>query len=271
VTLSSAVRSTTAPTASSTGLLPARVPQKPSASAGVTRATPTTATTSARRDPNQPLRVAVFGDSIAWTLMRYLPATPGMTFTDRTALGCGIAQGGPYRYFGDLTDQRAECDAWPRTWKEQVTADRPDLVLLLVGRWETMDRMHDGRWTHLGEPAYDSYLSGEISAAMRVLRSSGAQLVVATEPYNRRGEQPDGTLFPEDDPARVDRWNTLLRSAASAAGVSVLDLHSKLCPDGKYTPSVDGLRVRSDGVHLTPDGVSWLTPWLVGSLRAISR
>jgi hypothetical protein len=209
----------------------------------------------------------VFGDSIAWTLMRYLSATPGMTFLDHTVLGCGIARGGPYRYFGDLTDQRPECDAWPQTWAAQVAADRPDVVLLLVGRWETMDRRHDGRWMHLGEPAYDSYLSGEIGAALRVLRSTGARPVVATEPYNRRGEQSDGSLFPEDDPARVDRWNTLLRGAASTGAVGVLDLHSKLCPDGRYTQSVDGLRVRSDGVHLTPDGVSWLTPWLVQSLR----
>jgi hypothetical protein len=31
---------------------------------------------------------------------------------------------------------------------------------------------------------------------------------------------------------------------------------------------VDGIQVRSDGVHLTPDGVRWLTPWLVRALAA---
>ena len=31
----------------------------------------------------------------------------------------------------------------------------------------------------------------------------------------------------------------------------VLDLNKKLCPDGIYTPDVDGIQVRSDGVHLT--------------------
>lgn len=232
---------------------------------------PAPSASTTRRDPNRPLRVSVFGDSIAWTLMRYLPTTAGMTFLDHTALGCGIVQGGPYRYFGDLTDQRAECDAWPTTWAAQVAADHPDVVLLLVGRWETMDRTHDGQWTHLGEAGYDTYLSSQIDRAMRVLRSTGAQLVVATEPYNRRGEKPDGSLFPEDDPTRVDRWNTLLRAAASASGVAVLDLHAKLSPDGRYTQSVDGLRVRSDGVHLTPDGVAWLTPWLVESVRAVAN
>ena len=50
-------------------------------------------------------------------------------------------------------------------------------------------------------------------------------------------------------------------------GVSILDLNKKLCPDGVYTAKVDGVRVRSDGVHLTPEGVKWLTPWLEESVR----
>ena len=46
-----------------------------------------------------------------------------------------------------------------------------------------------------------------------------------------------------------------------------LDLNKKLCPDGVYTAKVDGIKVRSDGVHLTPEGVKLLTPWLEESLR----
>ncbi len=38
-----------------------------------------------------------------------------------------------------------------------------------------------------------------------MLSSTGARVIIASEPYNRRGEQPDGSLNPEDDPARVDR------------------------------------------------------------------
>src|ERR1700738_3585603 len=36
-------------------------------------------------------RVAVFGDSVGWATMRYLPPTPGLSFTNYTTLGCGIA------------------------------------------------------------------------------------------------------------------------------------------------------------------------------------
>lgn len=211
--------------------------------------------------------VAVFGDSIAWALMRYLPPTPGLDFADYTTIGCGIARGGPYEYVGQELDQKPECDAWPSRWAQRIGHERPDVVLLVVGRWEVVDRMHDGRWTHIGETRYDAYLRRELNRALDILGSTGARLVVTTEPYNRRAERADGSLYPEDRPNRVDRWNLILRSVvAERQNASVLDLNRKLNPNGAYTNRVDGIRMRSDGVHPTPEAVEWLTPWLVEAL-----
>ena len=111
-------------------------------------------------------------------------------------------------------------------------------------------------------------MTGELRRAVDILSSSGAPLTVANLPYSRRGERPDGSLYPEDQPERVKQWNTLLgRTIGQRAGVGILDLNKKLCPEGVYTAKVDGIQVRSDGVHLTPEGVKWLTPWLEESLR----
>jgi hypothetical protein len=99
----------------------------------------------------------VFGDSVAWTSVRYLPPHPGLDVRDRTALGCGLARGGPYRYFGALHDQNHRCDDGPATWARAVAVDDPDVAVLFVGRWQTMDR-----------------------------------LLLCTYPYTRRGERPDG-------------------------------------------------------------------------------
>ncbi|HEX2285597.1 MAG TPA: acyltransferase family protein [Mycobacterium sp.] len=212
--------------------------------------------------------VAVFGDSVAWTLMRYLPPTPGLSFTNYTTIGCGIARGGPYRHVGETLNQKLECDGWPSRWSQRINHDRPDVVLLIIGRWEVVDRVNEGRWTHVGEPAYDAYLRGELNRALDILGSTGARIVVTTEPYNRRGEKPDGSLYAEDDPDRVDDWNALLRSVVKKRpNVTLLDLNEKLGPDGVYTSKVDGIRTRSDGVHPTPEAVKWLTPWLVDALR----
>jgi peptidoglycan/LPS O-acetylase OafA/YrhL len=213
-------------------------------------------------------RVAVFGDSVAWTLMRYLPPTPGLSFTNYTTIGCGIARGGPYRYAGETLNQKPECDAWPNRWAQRINHDRPDVVLLIIGRWEVVDRVNEGDWTHVGDDAYDAYLRGELQRALDILTSTGARVVVTTEPYNRRGERPDGSLYPEDQPVRADRWNTLLRSViGKRPDVTVLDLNKKLGPDGYYTNKVDGIKMRIDGVHPTPEAVKWLTPWLTDALK----
>jgi len=213
-------------------------------------------------------RVAVFGDSVAWTMMRYLPPTPGLSFTNYTTIGCGIARGGPYRYVGETLNQKPECDAWPTRWSQRINHDRPDVVLLIVGRWEIVDRVNEGDWKHIGDDAYDEYLRGELQRAIDILTSTGARVVVTTEPYNRRSERPDGSLYPEDQPSRADRWNTLLRSViGNRRDVTVLDLNEKLCPDGYYTNKVDGIKMRTDGVHPTPEAVKWLTPWLTDALK----
>ncbi|CPR12940.1 acyltransferase [Mycobacterium bohemicum DSM 44277] len=222
----------------------------------------------APRDPNRPFTVSVFGDSIGWTWMHYLPPTPGFAFLDHTVIGCSLVRGTPYRYIGQTLEQRSECDGWPIRWAAQVAQDQPDVALLIIGRWETVDRVNEGQWTHIGDPTFDAYLNGELERALNIVGSTGVRVVVATVPYSRGGEKPDGRLYPEDQPERVNLWNTMLRkTAAHHPNVQLLDLNKKLCPDGVYTAKVDGIKVRSDGVHLTPEGVKWLTPWLEESLR----
>ena len=212
--------------------------------------------------------VAVFGDSMAWTMMRYLPPTPGFKFIDFTTIGCGIARGGPYRSTGETLTQKPECETWPQRWAQRISHAKPDVVLLIIGRWETVDRVSEGTWSHVGDPAFDAYLGGELRRAIDILGSTGARVVVTTTPYNRRGEQPDGSLYPEDEPDRVDDWNALLRRiVGSRKNASILDLNEKLCPDGYYTNRVDGIKMRMDGLHPTPEAVEWLTPWLEDALR----
>lgn len=220
-----------------------------------------------RHDPDRPRTVSVFGDSIGWTVMHYLPATPGYHFIDHTVVGCSIVRAGPYRWAGKTIDQGSDCDGWPARWARQVRADQPDVVLLFVGRWETVDRVNEGQWTRIGDPTFDAYLTAELRSALDVLEAAGSRVVVTTVPYSRYGERPDGSLWPEDDPKRVDRWNALLRrEVRGRETVTVMDLNKKLGPAGGYTAKVDGIKVRSDGIHLTPEGVKWLLPWLEESI-----
>jgi peptidoglycan/LPS O-acetylase OafA/YrhL len=237
------------------------------ASAAQLKAAPTTRRPT-HKAGSGPLRVDVFGDSIGWTLAQYLPPTTGVEVVNRTTLGCGIVQGGPYNYFGQQYEETDTCNTWQSRWRSELSADQPDEVVLVVGRWETMNRKHGGKWTHIGEPAFDVYLASLIEQAIQVLGSTGARVIIASEPYNRRGEQPDGSLYPEDDPARVDRWNVLVKQVlAHQPEVRMLDLNKKLAPGGSFTWNVDGVEVRSDGVHISESGARWLAPWFTGELQ----
>jgi peptidoglycan/LPS O-acetylase OafA/YrhL len=261
--------------------MPAPLPQVPVASGpadsvgsvpDVAQSTSTPSSPAASATPaigsHGPLSVDVFGDSISLTLILYMPPEPGIRFIDHSVLGCGIATGGPYIVQGQQWPDNPKCDAWPQHWRQQLEADRPNEVLLMVGRWETLDHYYQGQWQHIGDPAYDLHLELLLGEAITLLGSTGARVVVATEPYNRYGEQPDGSLWPEDQPIRVTLWNRLVRQVVAAhPGTQMLDFGRKLSPNGTFTWTVDGIQVRRDGVHLTPQGVRWLAPWLVQQLE----
>jgi lysophospholipase L1-like esterase len=223
--------------------------------------------------PGKPVTVKVFGDSLAWSLVHQLPAQPGFIVHNDTMMGCGLLLEGPYRYFGSIQQQRPECAGWPQLLQRAATTDGVDVVMILVGRWETMDRVHNGKWTHLGDPSFDEYVRGELERTVGIAASGGARVVLATAPYNRRGERPDGGLWPEDESDRIDRWNALLREVAAEYPdtVQLIELGARLCPGGHFTKTVGDIAVRSDGVHLTPQGARWLAPWLLPQLAAAAR
>jgi peptidoglycan/LPS O-acetylase OafA/YrhL len=213
--------------------------------------------------------VLVVGDSVAKSLAGGLASYvggSGLHVTDAAWLGCGITVGGPYHYSGDLRRQSLRCAHWASHWRQELARTRPQVAVMLVGRWEVMDRMYDGRWTHVGDRAYDDYLTGQLRQAVAVLSSTGARVVLLTAPYYRRGEQPDGEPWAEDQPERVDRWNALLRAAAAPTGATVVDLDHRTGPHGHYQEVVDGARLRYDGVHFQQSGVRALGPWLLPRL-----
>ena len=226
------------------------------------------------RRPGQPVVVDIFGDSVAWSLAAYLPSHPDLHIRDRTSLGCGITTTAPYRYFGQTYPTvMPKCQSWPRRWHRAIVADNPDIAVVLVGRWETMDRVLGGRWMHLGDAAYDAHLRSQLDQAIRIVGSRGGKVLLATEPYNRRGERPDGRLHPEDQPSRVTKWNQLLRNVAAAhPGVDILDFGARVSPDGHYSDTAGGFRIRADGLHLAPEGVQrWIATWLFTQLLKAAR
>jgi hypothetical protein len=227
----------------------------------------------AGRKPGTEPRVTFFGDSVSWSLGHYLPPQRGLRVTVRAIQGCGIARLPELIQLGVQHTNYAACPTWDERWRRGVSADDPDVAVILLDRWELMDRRLGGVFQHVGQPDYDVYLSMELELAITIAGSRGAHVTLLTAPYTRRSERWDGGLYDEDLPERVDAWNRLLRQVAARHGgrVSVLDLNALMCPDGQFTWTIDGLRVRTDGLHFTPEAVRRLiAPWLLPRLARIA-
>ena len=234
----------------------------------------TTTTTSLPESPAviSPRTLMLIGDSMAFTAgLGLAPHAAGYGFVlaNEGINGCGVVRPGPYRYFGAQREMEERCVAWPDAWTAALGRSQPAMVAIVVGRWELMDRVYEGRWTNLFDPTFAAYVEAELEGAVQLMQSGGARVVLFTTPYYRRGLQPDGSLFPEDDPARVDVMNGIIRRVGERLGVAVVDVGGRLSPEGRYTRDVDGVRVRSDGVHLTSDAGGLLAPWLFPQLQQV--
>jgi peptidoglycan/LPS O-acetylase OafA/YrhL len=246
--------------------LPTGAAHAPSPAAGKQRRAPVDR--PGRRPGAQP-RVSILGDSVAWSLGTYLPATPGLAVTVRAVQGCGIALLPDVLQLGTPHTNYPGCERWPDRWAAGVARDDPDVAVILLNRWELMDRRLNGAYRHVGQPDYDAYLGGQLDRAVSVAGRRGARVVLLTAAYTHRAETPSGGLYPEDQPARVDAWNRLLRRTAARHPdrISVLDLNAHACPAGRFAWQVAGVPMRSDGLHFTPAGVRRvIAPWLLPEL-----
>ena len=224
------------------------------------------------------LRVTFLGDSTAATLvdgLRDRPGPGGVDFRDATTTGCGVTTAMPYRYMGEISPyERRRCRTWTSRWERAALSRPADVVAVLVGRWEVADQVVDGAWTHAGTARFDAYLRAELEKAVAAASAGGATVVFLTAPYYSRGEQPDGSIWPEDDPARVDAVNRLLRSVAARHRglVEVVELGRRMSGGRhEYVPELDGVDLRYDGVHFTRDAARWIQPWLEAELLRAAR
>ena len=222
-----------------------------------------------------PTRVLIEGDSVAMTLGQGLiesQAAYGLDITDKGALGCGVTPGNPVRSRGNPLRLLPECVNWAARWSDDVNRFDPTLAVVLIGRWDVMDREIDGHWVGPADPRYEAALTSSLQQVIQVLGAHGARVAFLTMPCLHEGEQANGSPWPEDDPARIGQLNDRLRSvaAASAGKAVVVDLAALACPGGRYVATVNGVQVRyTDGVHFTIAGGEWVAPGLLPQIAAL--
>jgi hypothetical protein len=222
-----------------------------------------------------PVKMILFGDSVAFSVGFALASTTAqkaddVDFDPQGHLGCGILISQQNRSHGAIASPQPFCNAdapasqqWPAVWQEKVDQFRPDVTVLLAGRWEVVDQMIDGRWMHIGQPAFDRVLKRALGQAVQIGTSRGGLMILETPPCFSSGEQDNGQPWPEDTGARLQAFDTMLRGVAAEHPdtVAIGDLGARMCPQGTFQSVVDGVQIRStDGVHVPPTAAAgqWL-------------
>jgi peptidoglycan/LPS O-acetylase OafA/YrhL len=238
------------------------------------------------------VKVLLFGDSVALTLGLGLGEQKeqhayGYTLSDKGFLGCGVVFGPVVNSKGQRADTPPACDGapatpgepegsqpWPTQWLDSINQVKPNVVVLLAGRWEVVDREYQGTWTNILHPTFAAYVKSQLNGASNLVTSTGAHMVFLTAPCTDEGEQPDGAPWPEDDPNRLAVYNRLVREVAAEHPLtdSVVDLHAAACPGDTFATTVDGRVIRNaDGVHFTVAGGEVLAPSLMPEIVAAGR
>jgi hypothetical protein len=228
---------------------------------------------------DHPLRVGFVGDSVAYSLIPTLTAT-AEELLHRRALPFTTVGGFTGPGFGLTADVPGHNDIGPTAppeayagWRDAITrmvqVDDPDLVLVLLGIWDTIERRPGGRSLAPGMPEWDWWYGLLASEFVKALTARGASVIWLVMPCVGR---PDVN-------ARVEKVNAVLRRTWRAAPgrVGSIELSQAACRDGAPIRTANGpwgpFTVReADGIHFRPLEAPWvLRPFLVRRFLSLLR
>lgn len=202
----------------------------------------------------------VVGDSVGASLAQGFPGEdyPEWVIQAANTLGCGL---GPHTlsFDGKRGAPNALCDEVFDKWAGAVKVADPQAVLLSIGAWEVFDHVVGNEVEKPGSPEYATYLSGMLERAHDVLTADGARLFVPNVPcYRQESLALQGVdVGPiRNDPVRAAAVNDVIDAFVERHldDTTMIDVSSWLCPEGTYHEERDGVQMREDGVHYTPEG-----------------
>ncbi len=220
--------------------------------------------------PGRPVRTLLVGDSIGLTLSLGLSDQSlqwGVTFDAQGTLGCDLDPQTTTNVEGSVAKAAQGCPNWQTLWPQYVRTYHPDVVMVVLGRWEVDDRLWHGHWVSVGDPAWDHHLIGELVQVIKLFSAGGAHVEMVNLPYIQgNSQQPNGEPWDINTPARANAYNADVRAAVAQMPqqASVMDMNKALDPNGHYTSTIDGVTVReSDQEHLSIAGGEYLRPFML--------
>ncbi|MCU1430493.1 MAG: acyltransferase 3 [Actinomycetia bacterium] len=253
--------------------------QRLALAAGPSTSAPATPGAPGAPADNVPLRpakrVLLVGDSVAKLMgVGFQNAAPkvGLAFWNQGQLGCGLLPRGRLKRGGVWADVDPSCANYLGEWQHVVTQFNPDVTLVLFDVWTVLDAQVNGKHVVFGTPNSDRLLTGLLDRGVRTLRARGGRVVFLTAPYNARGAAvgPPGVTWDEDNNAKVDHLNRLLRDyVAHHRDIGLIDLNAFTAPNHAFTNELAGVRLRYDGVHFTPSAGAMVFGWVAPQLPPV--
>lgn len=218
-------------------------------------------------------RVLVIGDEAAASMVSgfelWNEANPDaqMRVDTHVAADCPLGGPGPLRRFDESVDPTLECEAWRYRLPNMLDAAEHDAIVVLMGAADLGERQIDGSWRHVGEVAFDRWMSDQISGLADVVEAQETPVVWLTTPHVRLvpedradGEEPvEWADFDDNDPQRVNRLNALIHAVAGGReGFDVVDLDGWLQnqPGGQFNPDM------RTGSEFTEEGAGTAAAWV---------
>ena len=202
--------------------------------------------TARHRDPSK-TRILMLGDSQMFTLLFYGNAefsAAGPQFSYAPIIGCGI--------FDAAEHLGGNCEDRAQIWKTQIQKFDPDLSVLLIGAWETLDFTVNGHLYVHGTEAHERELEELLRVAIAPLTARRGRVALLEVPCfdETQGDNPQVDAQ-RNSPESIANVNDAMKAVASAEPdrVSFVRWASAICPGGHYVAKIDGVTVRPDGVH----------------------
>ncbi|WCO67463.1 acyltransferase family protein [Iamia majanohamensis] len=220
--------------------------------------------------------VAMFGDSSALSTALGLATwdgQPGATLAATegwTKLGCSVLSPVTLDNGGGTIRTPSTCDGLVGKVQRAAQASQPDVAVVQFGPWEVSEiRLEDdGPFRTLGDPVLDAAVQDRLEETAAALLEVSPHVALLTsprlDPGARDGRSPTEPRD-EADPARIARFNELVREAAE------IDPRVEVVDFGAYLDARPDLpSLRPDGVHLSWDGAIDASSWLGPALTEVA-
>jgi lysophospholipase L1-like esterase len=252
------------------------------------------------------VKVLVLGDSVGQGLADRMQRDKRLEVTNAASVNCTLAGGSnALESYKDGIVIGSGCPDWRTAWPPIVQQAQPDVVLVVTGGWEIVDRWFDnppgvGLPATIQDQQFQQSIADTHKEAASLLSATGAKVAFTNMQYINPPEalpappgvngiqeiwwEPYGPNPPPNWAAprpsqpfiaskvKTDALNKVLADTASQGGITVFDLNKFADPKGEFTDTLKGKQVRGpDHSHFNEHGYDLVTAWLTPKLQKLSN